>query len=331
MSGRMMRRREFMAALGWVAVARPSSGIAQQVRRIGALLAGATGDYRTQQNVKAFSEALAKAGWIESRNIHIEYRWSDGDVDKMQALAKELVGLQLEVIIGATTRVTDALRRETTTVPIVFVNVSDPIGSGFVASLARPGGNLTGFIDLEASLGGTWVGLLNVCGPAIRRISSKSNPDAAAPREYYMPSLRSAAALRSIDLIDLPVRNPAEIDSAVGLIADSHGAIAVLPDSFPGSHRDLIISVVNRHRVPAIYPWRYMVVAGGLVSYGADPKDAFRKAPAYIDRILKSHQVADLPVQQPSEFERSINVKTAKALGLTVQPALLARADEVIE
>jgi len=326
-----MRRREFMAALGWVAVARPSSGIAQQVRRIGALLAGATGDYRTQQNVKAFSEALAKAGWIESRNIHIEYRWSDGDVDKMQALAKELVGLQLEVIIGATTRVTDALRRETTTVPIVFVNVSDPIGSGFVASLARPGGNLTGFIDLEASLGGKWVELLNECAPAIGRIGLMFNPDTAAPREYYMPSLRSAAALRSIDLIDLPVRSPAEIDSAVGLIADSHGAIAVLPDSFPGSHRDLIISVVNRHRVPAIYPWRYMVVAGGLVSYGADPKDAFRKAPAYIDRILKGHQVADLPVQQPSEFELVINVKTAKALGLTVPPALLARADEVIE
>ena len=328
---RMMRRREFIAAAGCLAIARPCSGQALRVRRIGALLAGATGDYRTQQNVKALAEALSKAGWIDGQNIQIEYRWSDGDVDKMRAFAKELVELQLEVIIAVTTRVTDALRRETTALPIVFVNVSDPISSGFVASLARPGGNLTGFIDLEASLGGKWVELLNECAPTISRIGLMFNPDTAAAREVYMPSLRRAAALRSIALIDIPVRSAAEIESAVGHTADAHSAIAVLPDSFPGSHRDLIVSVVNGHRVPAIYPWKYMVVAGGLVSYGADPIDAFRKAPVYIDRILKGDQVADLPVQQPTQFELVFNLKTAKTLGLTVPPALLARADEVIE
>jgi len=249
----------------------------------------------------------------------------------MRAFAKELVGLKLEVIIAVTTRVTDALRRETTALPIIFVNVSDPISSGFVASLARPDRNLTGFIDLEASLGGKWVELLNECTPTTSRIGLMFNPDTASASEYYMPSLRSAAALRSIDLIDIPVHSAAEIESAVAHIANTHSAIAVLPDSFPGSHRDLIVSVVNRHRVPAIYPWRYMVVAGGLLSYGADPTDAFRKAPMYIDRILKGEQVADLPVQQPTKFELVLNLKTAKALGLTVPQAVLARADEVIE
>jgi putative ABC transport system substrate-binding protein len=326
-----MRRRDFIAAVGCAAIAFSSSGNAQQVPRIGLLFAGGTGDLRTQQNLRAFAEALAKAGWIEGRNIHIEYRWSEGDLDKMRAFAKELVELQLEVFIGVTTRAADALRRETTTLPIVFIHVSDPVGRGFVASLARPAGNMTGFIDLEATLGGKWVELLRDCAPAISRVGLMFNPDTAAAKEYYMPSLRSAAALRSFDLVNLPVRNDEEIESAVRKFASTQGAIAVLPDSFPGSHVGLIISSINGHRVPAIYPWKYMAVAGGLVSYGADPVDAFRKAPTYIDRILKGERPADLPVQLPTKFELVLNLRTANALGLAIPASLLARADEVIE
>ena len=329
-----MNRREFFALLG-NAVAFPltaSAQLTERVRRIGAMFAGGAGDPRAQGNVTAFADALRALGWAEGRNIQIEYRWGGGDPDKIKGFAKELVGLQLEVITGVTTRVAAALQHETRTIPIVFLNVSDPIGSGFAASLARPGGNMTGFIDLEDSLGGKWMELIKECAPRVKRVGLLFNPNTAAAMEFYMPSVRTSARRLDVEVITGAVHSTGEIEAFVSRIADSQdGAIAVMPDPFPGTHRDLIVSLVNQHRVPTIYPWRYMTAAGGLMSYGADPVDAFRKAPAYIDRILKGEKPADLPVQQPTKFELVINLKTAKALGLAVPPSLLARADEVIE
>jgi putative ABC transport system substrate-binding protein len=329
-----MMRREFIALLG-SAVAFPIAVSAQptdRVRRIGAIFAGGAGDPRASVNVTAFTDTLRVLGWEDGRNVQVEYRWGGGDPEKIARLARELVGLQLEVIIGVTTRVTAALQHETRSIPIVFLNVSDPVGSGFVASLARPGGNVTGFIDLEDSLGGKWIDLIKECSPRVNRVGLMFNPNTAAAMDYYMPSMRVAALRLGVELITGAVHSTEEIAAFISRIASTQdGAIAVMPDPFPGSHRDLIVSLVNQHQVPTIYPWRYMAAAGGLMSYGADPVDAFRKAPVYIDRILKGESPANLPVQQPTKFELVINLKTAKALGLTVPPTLVARADEVIE
>ena len=319
-----------MAAIGW-----PLAGDAQQseqMRRIGAILAGKASDPRAQVNVTAFTDALRVLGWEEDRNIHAEYRWGDGDPEKIGRFARELVGLDLEVIVGVTTRVAEALQHETRAIPLVFLNVSDPVGSGFAVSLARPGGNMTGFIDSEDSLGGKWIELIKECAPLVNRVGLMFNPNTAAALDYYLPSVQASARKLGVELIRGAVRSTAEIEAFIGRIGSSQdGAIAVMPDPSPGSHRDLIVSLVNEHRVPTIYPWRYMTAAGGLLSYGVDPVDAFRKAPVYVDRILKGEKAADLPVQQPTKFELVINLKTAKVLGITIPPTLIARADEVIE
>ena len=270
--------------------------------------------------------------WISGRTIQIEHRWGAGDLDKVQAFARELVGLQLDVIVAATTRVAAVLQRETREIPIVFVNVSDPIGSGFVSSLSRPGGNMTGFVDAEGSLGGKWIELLKECAPHVARISLMFNPRTAPAMDSYMPSVTAAVHALGVELVPGAVHSAEEIGSLISRIATTQaGAIVVMPDSFPGMHQNLIVSLANRHRVPIIYPWRYMTAAGGLISYGVDPTEAFSKAPMYVDRILKGERAGDLPVQQPTKFELVINMKAAKAIGLAIAPTLLARADEVIE
>jgi putative tryptophan/tyrosine transport system substrate-binding protein len=331
-----MRRREFIALLG-NAVAFPLTATAQptkRVRRIGAILASSADDPRKPANVGAFTDGLRTLGWEEGRNIQIEFRFGGVDFPQLRGVARELVKLQLEVIAGVTTRVAAALQQETRTIPIpiVFLNVSDPVGSGFVLSLSRPGENMTGFIDSEASLGGKWIELIKECAPGVKRVYLMLNPDTAPPIDYYMPSLRASADGLGIELMMGAIRSTEEIRELVSRLASiQENAIAVMPDSFPGRHRDLIVALVKHHRVPTIYPWRYMTAAGGLISYGVDPVDAFRKAPAYVDRILKGEKPEDLPVQQPTKFELIVNLKTAKELGLEVPSALLARADEVIE
>jgi putative tryptophan/tyrosine transport system substrate-binding protein len=328
-----MNRREFIALVGgvvWTVPARAQE--LNRVARIGFLAAGGAADPRTQRNVATFADALRNLGWISSRNIEIEYRWGAGGLDKVQAFAKELVGLQLDVIVAATTRVAAALQRETRVIPILFVNVSDPIGSGFVASLSRPGGNMTGFIDSEASLGGKWIELLKACAPRVARVSLMFNPRTAPAVEYYMPSVTAAAHALDVELLPGEVHSAQEIEGLIRQIAQSNdGAIVVMPDSFPGTNQDLIVSLARSYRVPIIYPWRYMAAAGGLISYGVDPADAFGKAPMYVDRILKGENAGDLPVQQPTKFELVINLKAARALGLTIPASLITRADEVIE
>jgi putative ABC transport system substrate-binding protein len=329
-----MNRREFIAVLG-SAGAFPLTALGQGSdgeRRIGMIFAGGASEPRAQVNAAAFADAFRALGWEQGRNIHIEYRWGGGDLDKIRGFAKELIGLRLEVIAGATTPVAVALQHETRTIPIVFLNVSDPMGSGFVASLSRPGGNMTGFIDSEASLGGKWIELLKECAPRVGRVSLMFNPRTAPRMDYYMPSTTAAARALGVELLPGAVQSADDIERLIADIARTQdGAIAVMPDSFPGMHQNLIVSLASRHRVPIIYPWRYMTAAGGLLSYGVDSVDAFRKGPMYVDRILKGEKPAELPVQQPTKFEFVINLKTAKELGLTIPPTLLGRADEVIE
>jgi len=303
-----------------------------KLRRIGAIFAGNPNDPRGRVNVTAFAEALRALGWEEGRSIQVEYRWGGGDPGRIERFAKELVALESELIVGVTTLVARALQHETRSIPLVLVNVTDPVGSGFAAKLARPGGNSTGFIDLEDSLGGKWIELIRELAPRVNRVGMLFNPDTAAALDYYLPSSQAAARRLGVELVMGGVRSAGEIELFVGQVARSQdSAIAVMPDSFPGTHRDTIVSLVNQRRVPTIYPWRYMTVAGGLLSYGVDPVEAFRRAPTYVDRILKGEKPADLPFQLPTKFELVINVKAAKALGLEVPPSLLARADEVIE
>jgi len=331
-----MRRREFIALLGGAAATWPLSARAQQpdrVKRVGVLMAYAESDLEAVARVKAFTQALEGRGWTDGRNVQIEYRWASGDRERFRAYAVELVGLQPNVILSATTPVLGTLLRETRTIPIVFLSVSDPVGDGFIASLARPGGNATGFINIESSMAGKWVELLKEISPNMTRATAIFNPKTTAGGgAYFLQPFEAAARSLAVEPIFAPVQDTAELESAVAaLAADPGGALVVLPDGFNVNHRKLIISLAARHRVPTIYPYRYMVTEGGLTSYGIDLLDMYQRAAEHVDRILKGEKPADIPVQAPAKFEFAINLKTAKSLGLTIQPTLLTRADEVIE
>ncbi|MFI5012501.1 MAG: ABC transporter substrate-binding protein [Hyphomicrobiales bacterium] len=279
-------------------------------------------------------DALKELGWTDGHNIRIDIRWAAGNVERMKDLAKELVGLQPDLLVGHTTEPVAALQRETGTIPIVFLVVSDPVGSGFVASLPRPGGNITGFINIESSLGGKWIELLKEVVPNVTRAALMFNPDTATYFKYYLEPFEAAARLRGVEPISAPVRTVADIERVIASLADRPGAgVALMPDIglTAQKNRELIISLVARHRLPAIYPYRYWVGDGGLVSYGIDQVDLFRRVPTYIDRILKGAKPAELPVQLPTRFELAVNLKTAKALGIEMPAMVLARADEVIE
>ena len=329
-------RREFIFTLGGAVVALPFATHAQQadrVWRIGALMGYVESDPEAQTNVAAFREGLQKLGWTEGHKIRIDTRWAPPEnAGPREQFAKELVALQPDVILSHTTPTTAALLRETRTIPIIFANVSDPIGSGFVATLSRPGGNVTGFTTIEASLGGKWLELLKEIAPHVNRVAFLFNPETATYAEYYLNLFKAAGATFAVKATTAPVRDRSEVESAIAKLAgEPNGGLIVMPDSFPIAHRVEITSLAARYRLPAVYPFRFFADIGGLLAYGVDLSDNFRRAASYADRILKGEKPGELPVQGPAKFEFVINLKTAKALGLTVPDNLLARADEVIE
>ena len=285
-----------------------------------------------QSYVAAFRVALAKLGWTEGGNLRIELRWGAGGADRIRTLAKELVDLRPDAILGQTTPVIDALARETRTIPIVFVNVSDPIGSGFVANFARPGGNITGFMALESAMGGKWVELLKEVAPRTVHVRLLFNPETAVPLQFLLPSIQAAAFSFAVQVNAAPVHAKDEIEGVIAAqTRDPGGGLIVMPDAFNEPIRELIIALAARYGVPAIYYNRFFSEPGGLISFGEARDEQFRLAAGYIDRILKGEKPADLPLQAPTKFELIINLKTAKALGLTVPPLMLGRADDVIQ
>ena len=331
----MIRRRNFITLLGGAAAAWPLVARAQQgerIRRIGFLLGNS--EIESRGGVTAFMKGLAELGWVAGRNIEIDVRYAASDVDRMRVFAKELVGSQPDLIVGQTTPAVAALQRETKTLPIVFVVVSDPVGSGFVASLPRPGGNITGFINIESALSGKWIRMLKDVAPSVRRAALLFNPETAPYFSFYLQPFEAAARASSIEPMSAPVHTVDEIEGVITRLSDNaDSGLVVMPDAFTGMQRnvDAIVALAARYRVRTVYPYRYMVDAGGLISYGIDPDDLYRRATVYVDRILKGAKPADLPVQLPTKFELAINLKTAKTLGLEVPPTLVAVADEVIE
>ena len=331
-----MKRREFVSLVAGTAayplLARADN--TERVRRIGVLLGNAADDAQAVAGLAAFKTALQELGWIDGRNIQIDYRFAAADLDRMRAFAKELVGLHPDLLMGQTTPVTAALQRETKTIPIVFIIVSDPVESGFVASLPRPGGNITGFINIEASLSGKWIEMLKEIMPRVTRAAFLFNPETAPYSAFYQQPFDAAARANGIEPIATHVHTAAEIERVLENLGTRRGTGLVLPpDVFTNIKPNLalIISLAARYRVPTIYPYRHMVAAGGLISYGIDNTDLYRRAPTYIVRILKGAKPADLPVQLPTKFELAINLKTASALGIDIPATLLGRADEVME
>lgn len=302
------------------------------MRRIGVLNSLARTDLVAQDWDAALRKRLDELGWIDGHTIRLDYRWGNGSVERMQVLARELVRLDPDVLVSMTTPATAALQAETRAIPIVFAAVSDPIGSGFVASLAKPGGNITGFVDLEASLSGKWLELMRQIAPSVSRVAFLFNPQTAPFAQYYLDTFRPAAAALKIEWIETPVHSVAEVEAVMTKLAREGGAgVIFMPDTSTGSYSETIVSLAARYRLPAIYPFSLLVAAGGLMSYGVDYADLLRGAASYVDRILKGARPSELPVQLPTKFQLIINLKTAKAFGLTVPQTLLIAADEVIE
>jgi ABC-type uncharacterized transport system substrate-binding protein len=330
-----MRRRNFIAGLASTTAVWPIAARAQQagpVRLVGVLMAYAESDSAAQSWLAAFRAALAKLGYTEGSNLRIELRWSAADPDKIRTFAKELVDLRPDAIFGVSTPVIGALARETRIIPIVFAGVTDPIGAGFVANLAHPGGNITGFTVNDPAVGGKWVELLKEIAPRTVRVALLFNPTTAVPIQFFMPSIRAAASSFAVEVIAAPVHAKDEVEGVVAAQARSPGGgLIVMPDAFNEPIRELIIALAARYSVPAIYYNRFFSEPGGLISYGEARVETFRLAAGYIDRILKGEKPADLPVQAPTKFELIINLKTAKALGLTISRDFLLIADEVIE
>ncbi len=329
-----MRRREFITLLGGAAAVWPMAARAQQaerMRRVGVLIPFSETDAEAQAQVAAFRIALQQLGWVDGRNLRFDIRWADGDVGRMRTFAKELVGLQPDAILARTTPVTATLFAETRTIPIVFVGASDPVGDGLVASIARPGGNVTGFTNVEASLGGKWLEILKEIVPQVARVGVIFNPKTSPGRgSFYLRAVEEASRSMGVEVTSRPIQDAGEIERAVEALAPN-GGLVVLPDVTTQTHRNLIISLAARHRLPAVYGFSFFATDGGLAAYGVDIVDLYRRAASYVDRILRGTKPSDLPVQAPTRFELVINLRTAKVLSLTVPPMLLARADEVIE
>jgi putative ABC transport system substrate-binding protein len=332
-----MKRREFITMLAGGAAASwsPEAGAQQPepMRRIGVLMGIAESDAAQQAFVSAFTEALKGLGWQADRNIRIDYRWGGGDADKIQSFAREFVEQKPDLIVGHTTPVVAALKQQTSTIPIVFTQVSDPVGSHFVDGLARPGGNITGFTNLEASMGAKLMELLKEVAPGTNRVALMFNP-ATSPDggSYFLEPVEAAAPLLKMALVAAPVHSPADIDSIMASLArEPNMGLIVMPDIFILAHREQIIALAAQYRLPAAYAYRLFPVSGGLMSYGTDLVDLFRRAAPYVDRILKGEKPSDLPVQTPTKYELVINLKTAKAFDLDVPVSVQQRADEVIE
>jgi ABC-type uncharacterized transport system substrate-binding protein len=330
-----MRRREFITFLGAAAATWPLAARAQQndSPRVAALMAFKEDDPEEQLRVNALREGLQAFGWRERTNIQIDWRFAAGDLSLMQRYTSELVNLKPTVILAENTPVTAAVLRKTHEIPIVFVAVGDPVGSGFVASLARPGGNATGFTNYDSSLSGKWVAFLKEVSPQTHKVALLFNPSTAPTAgEYFLPSFQDAARSLGMEAIPSPVHNPEEIESALAAISKgSAGGLVVMPDTFTTVNRNQIIKSVTQNRTPAIYPYRYFVADGGMLSYGVNSPDILRRSAEYISRIIKGEKPADLPVQVPVKFELFINRRAFQALGLTIPQTLLATADEVIE
>jgi putative tryptophan/tyrosine transport system substrate-binding protein len=331
-----MKRREVIKLIGGAAASWPLAARAQQqneVRRIGVIVNVAADDPEAQASVAAFKEALRQLGWSEGRNLQIDFRGAAGDTERMQAFAKELVALKPQVILTRSTPVTAALLKQTHTIPIVFTVVSDPVGERFVEGLARPGGNATGFTNVESSLTGKWLELLKEVAPRIKRVAFIFDPKLApGGGSYYTRLIEASAPSFAVIPTIAPVQGPADIERAIGeFVREPNGGLVVLPDAATLVNRRQIVALAERYRVPAIYAFRIVVADGGLMSYGIDVVDQYRQAAGYVDRILKGTKPAELPVQLPAKFVMSINLKTAKRLGLDVPLLLQQRADELVE
>ena len=329
-----MRRRDFIALLGGAAACWPFRARAQQsnrLRLVGVLFAMSPSDPESELRVRAFEAGLRELGWTEGRNLRLEYRWAPGDAALLHSQATELVGLAPDLILATSTPVLGALRQGNP-LPIVFVQVTDPVGGGFVPNLARPGGYLTGFTSFEFTIGSKWLEALKHVAPAVQRVALIFNPDTAPFAHLFWQPVVEAAPAFDVEPIQVPIRDVGEIEHAIEAFARAgNGGLMVLPDVSSTNYRDLIIALAARHRLPAVYPYRHFAASGGLMSYGTDVADVFRRAASYVDRILKGAAPGDLPVQAPAKYEFVINLKTANTLGLTVPPLWLGRADEVIE
>jgi putative ABC transport system substrate-binding protein len=329
-----MRRREFITLFGFAAAAWSRAVGAQQpeqMRRIGVLAPYAEGDPYAQVRNAAFLQGLQESGWSDGHNVRIDYRWGTGDADRNQKNAAELVTLAPDVILAVGSPSLEALRKAISKVPIVFVVVPDPVGAGYVDSLARPGGNTTGFMSWEYSVGAKWLELLKEIAPSVARAAVLRETTTAAGIGQW-GAVQTAASSFGLEVVPVNVRDADELDRAVAFFARTSNGALIVPGSAPALiHRDQIVALAARYKLPAVFYERFFIPAGGLISYGPDLVNLFRRAAGYIDRILKGEKPADLPVQAPNKYELAINLKTAKALGLSVSQSLLARADEVIE
>jgi putative ABC transport system substrate-binding protein len=330
-----LRRREFITILGGAATVWPFAARAQQpdgMRRIGILMTALESDTEYQTYISSLRKELQNLGWSEGRNLRIEYRWGALNVDLRRQFAEQLIALQPDVIFSQNTPTTATLHQQTKTVPIVFVLVSDPIGAGFVTSFSRPGGNITGFLSMEATVAGKWLGLLKEIAPHVTRAIVLFNPTTAPYFELYLDPLKAAAPSYGVEVVLAPVRDASELETVLAANArEPNGGLIAMSDAFLNVYRNEVTSLAARYRLPAVYPYHYFFEAGGLMYYGPEMVDQYRRAASYLSRILKGEKPAELPVQAPIKYVLAINTKTAKALGLEVPPMLLARADEVIE
>jgi putative ABC transport system substrate-binding protein len=328
-----MRRRQFITLLGGAAAAWPLAASAQQrIRRIGVLIGRAENDPEGQQKAVALERGLEELGWSLRRNVEIDYRWQTDDARQRQAFAQELVDRKSDILVANSTPYLAAARLATNVIPIVFVAIADPVAQGFVQSLNRPGGTITGFGVEEPAMGAKWVEMLKEIAPGVGSITVIFNPDSAPFARMFLPSIEAVRSTTAIELVIAPVRNESDVEQAIAAAGRGpSGGLIFLPDSFINSRSATIAALVARQKLPAIYSVSPFARNGGLIAYGIDRVDLFYRAAAYVDRILKGAKPADLPVQMPTKFELVINIKTAKALGIAVPPTLLARADEVIE
>jgi putative ABC transport system substrate-binding protein len=327
-----MRRRDFITLLGGAAGAWPFGARGQQLRRVGVLLgAYSQGDREGQANIAGFLGTFQRLGWTDGRNIKIEYRWGAGDADRIKALAAELVRSAPDALVVSSSQALAEIQRLTSTIPIVFAQIGDPVGTGFVAGLARPGGNLTGFQTFDVAIGGKWLGLLKEAAPNLSRAAVLFNSQ-TAPSIAQLRAAEAVAPSLGVTVSAVESNDGGEIERAVAAFAGRpNGGLMVAPNPYILANRTSIIILAARHRLPAIYPYRFFATEGGLISYGPDLVDQYRGAATYVDRILKGDKPSDLPIQAPTKYELVVNMKTAKALGLDIAPGLPLRADEVIE
>jgi putative tryptophan/tyrosine transport system substrate-binding protein len=330
-----MRRREFITLLGGAAAAWPLAARAQQgerTRRIGVLMAGFEDDAEQRRSIASFLQGLEQLGWVPGRNVQIDYRWGRASTDLMESYASELVGLMPDVLLVGSNVATTILSRRTTTIPIVFASASDPLETGLITNMARPGGNVTGFTQLETPIAGKYLELLKEIAPRTTRAEVLYNRDSRVSPAWLRAVDAAASSLGIQKTVPVPANDPAEIDRATEAFwREPNGGLVALSGPPIIAHRAQVIALAARHRLPAIYPYRFFAADGGLMTYGPDLAEQHRQAASYVDRILKGERPGDLPVQAPTKFELVINLKTARGLGLVVPPTMLARADEVIE